>query len=274
MRLRCPANKCPIDVPDDFVGARIRCPHCGTLILVEAKNGEGRSDQVQPGLPTGAPDPKEVSNLENQIYDGRPPLSVMMELRRRKGKPAYDDEELSRRYPMTEDDWKALAAFEQVLYASAALTTAFWFGLAALFGNMFFWHEALGFQRQTSDNVTLGRLLSVLASALAIPLGVFFLRAGAARLSRVRFGLVLAALPWCTLALSALFAGTALWYFTRMVSGDFGDRLGGLVVFVIAADAVAFLATAVAGIHAWIALTKIRPPEIAHRLIEALKYLA
>ena len=97
MRLRCPARKCPIDVPDDLVGARIRCPHCGELIFIGAKDGESQSDQVQPGLPAVAPDPKEVSNLENQIYDGLPPLSVMMELRRRTGRPAYDDDELSRR---------------------------------------------------------------------------------------------------------------------------------------------------------------------------------
>src|ERR1035438_10344839 len=127
MRLRCPAKQCPIEVPDDLVGARIRCPHCGELIVIAAKDFEGPSAQVQQGLPPGAPDPKEVSNLENQIYDGLPPLSVMLALRR-KGGPAYNQEELNRRYPMTDDDWKALAAFEKALHASAALTTAFWIG--------------------------------------------------------------------------------------------------------------------------------------------------
>lgn len=53
MRLRCPARKCPIEVPDDLVGARIRCPHCGELIVIDAKDREGPSVQVQQGLPPG-----------------------------------------------------------------------------------------------------------------------------------------------------------------------------------------------------------------------------
>lgn len=274
MRLRCPARKCPIEVPDDLVGARIRCPHCGELIIVDAQDGEGRSD-IQPGLPPGAPDPREVKNLENQIYDGLPPLSVMLELRRRKGGPAYDQEELNRRYPMTEDDWKALAAFEQALFAAEALSMASWIGLAALGGNLLLWYGILGLARwETTEPPSPLRLLGVVASALAIPAGIIFLRAGAARLSRITLGALLGAVPWCALALSALFGATAVWYSVRMFSGGTDDLLGGFAGVCVTADAIAFLASFVAAVRAWIALRKLRPPEIAHRLIEALKYLA
>jgi DNA-directed RNA polymerase subunit RPC12/RpoP len=274
MRLRCSANRCPIEVPDDLVGARIRCPHCGALIVVDAKDGDYQSVQVQPGEPAGAPNPKEVSNLENQIYDGLPPLSVMMELRRRKGRAAYDADELSRRYPMTEDDWKALAAFEEALHASAALTTAYWIGLGALIGNVSLWVAALDLLHRTGDPFPPKLLSWLLASALGITVGVMFLRTGAARMSRIMLGVVLEILPWSALALAALFGATAAWYFVRMESGNLDDWLGGAAIFSVTADLLACLASCVAGVRAWIALRKIRPPEIAHRLIEALKYLA
>lgn len=197
----------------------------------------------------------------------------MMELRRRKGLPAYDDEELSRRYPMTPDDCKALAAFEKALRASAALTTAFWIGLAALVGNVPLWAAALGLHGRSVDPAPLTRLLWLFASVLGITMGVLFLRTGAARISRIRLGIVLEATPWCALALAAFFGGTAAWYCVRMYS-DLDNWLGGVAIFSVTADAVAFLATGIAGVQLQRALTKIRPPEIAHRLTEALKYLA
>ena len=174
---------------------------------------------------------------------------------------------------MTPDDWKALAAFEKALYASAALTTAFWIGLAALAGNVLLWAAALGFHRHTIEPVPPARLLWILASAVGIILGVMLLRVGADRISRITLGIVLEILPWCTLALAALFGGTAVWYFVRMESGNTDEWLGGAAIFSVTADALACLASCVASVHAWIALRKIRPPEIAHRLIEALKYL-
>jgi hypothetical protein len=259
-------------VPDDLIGARIRCPHCGELIVIEAKDCEGPSVHVQQGMPPGAPDPKEASNLENQIYDGLPPLSVMLALRRRKGGPAYDQEELNRRYPMTDDDWRALAAFEKALHASAALTTAFWFGLMALAGNTVLWYGALGFHRSAAEQVPPMRLLWVLSSGVTIIVGVTSLHVGAKRLGRIMLGAFLSTLPWLTLGLSALFGGTAVWSVNRMFSGDLGDWPPAIVA--VAANGVAFLATCAAAIRVWRALPKLRPPEIAHRLTEALKYLA
>ena len=44
----------------------------------------------------------------------------MIALRKRQGSN-YDAEDIGRRYSMTEDDWKALRAFETVLHAVAAL---------------------------------------------------------------------------------------------------------------------------------------------------------
>jgi DNA-directed RNA polymerase subunit RPC12/RpoP len=275
MRLRCPAKQCPIEVPDDLVGARIRCPHCGSLIVVDAKDCEGPSVQVQQGLPSGAPDPQEVSNLENQIYDGLPPLSVMMALRRRKGGPAYDQEELNRRYPMTEDDWKALAAFEKALDASAALTTAFWIGLTAFAANALLWAGMLGFNRSTIEEVSPARFFSIVATALAIGAGVTCIRAGTERLSRIMLGGMLAILPWCTLAMALVFGGTAAWNLIRMFSGEFRDDWLWLAAGLGAASSLlALVATSVAAVHVFGTLPKIRPPEIAHRLTEALKYLA
>src|SRR5258708_37554106 len=119
MQLRCPENNCPIEVPDDLVGTRIRCPHCAAMLTVEAPVSEGN----------------ESVNLEHQIYDGMPPLSVMMALRRQQG-AAFDADDFATRYPMTDDDWKALSAFESVLYSVVSLRTTVMVAALALLVNI------------------------------------------------------------------------------------------------------------------------------------------
>src|SRR5271169_6024852 len=112
MRVLCPVANHPINIPDDFGGTQIVCPQCNCVIVLDPKE---RSSAIQanapPNLSATPVDSREPKNLHEQIYDGLPPLAVMMALKRREG-PAYDadDDKLK----MSEDDWKALAAFESL----------------------------------------------------------------------------------------------------------------------------------------------------------------
>jgi hypothetical protein len=274
MRLRCPAENCPIDVPDELRGTRIRCPHCGSLILIDDKYRETGSLQIQEGPPPGAPekpDPRQASNLENQIYDGMPPLAVMMALRRqREGKPAYDLDELNQRFPMTDDDWKALAAFEKALDASVSLTSAFWIGLMAMAANALVWSLMLGTGSQAPPT---WQLLAIAFSAGAMILGGICVYLGIGRLQRIVLDELLLWVPTSSLVLGVTFA---LWVGIDLLVVCTGSSYQGdapAAVVGVAGNLMAMIAIAIAGIQASRALTQVRPPEISHRLVEALKYL-
>ncbi|HZZ80871.1 MAG TPA: hypothetical protein VFE62_20380 [Gemmataceae bacterium] len=273
MRLRCPAENCPIELPDDLLGSKIRCPHCGTLILIDAKYRESASPQIREGEPAGAPekpDPREPSNLENQIYDGLPPLAVMMALRRRGGKPAYDQDELNQRYPMTDDDWKALAAFEKALHASVSLTNACWIGTMGLLANAMIWWILV----DGTNNHPVWLRWTVLFSAGVMLVAGICVYCGIERMRRIVLDEFLLWVPTCSLALSATFA---LWIGIDLLivctgSTYHGDAPAAGVGLV--GNLMALIAVSIAGLRSSQALTLVKPPEIAHRLVEALKYLA
>jgi hypothetical protein len=261
--------------PDDLLGTRIRCPSCGEFFVVDRKYAEPPSEDVREGSPLGAapkPDPREPINLENQIYDGLPPLSVMLALRRRQGRD-FDEEEFSRRYPMTDDDWKALAAFEKALAASASVSTAFWIGLLALAGNIFHWFVIVDAASSRNAQLPLARALAMTTGAACIGLCIACLRLGVKRLSRVVVGDVLEILPYAALTLALLFIGISTWDVVGWCSGESVTGAMGFVVISGVYNAVACLAALVATVRSFRAVSSLRPPEVSHRLIEALKYL-
>ena len=274
MRLRCPHANCPIEVPDDLVGVRIRCPHCSAWLVVDAKYREASAHQIQEGIPPPSldslaekPSAKEVASLENQIYDGLPPLSVMLALRQRRD---YDRDDLGRRFEMTDDDWTALAAFEKVMRGSAELTTAFWIGSVTLLMNVIVWASTLATQGLRDSGE--GRLLAAVVSAMVIGVGLPCLYFGRQKLRRLEFGDLLEMLPWYAFGLGAAFGVNAVLDFQHLFGGRSAE-MPPVNIFSIAANGIACLAACSAAVFVWVAIRKVRPPEIAHRLTEALKYL-
>jgi hypothetical protein len=59
MRLRCPHQGCSIEIADDMVGARIRCPHCEQLLFADPAFQESGAGQQAA--------PIEAANLENRL---------------------------------------------------------------------------------------------------------------------------------------------------------------------------------------------------------------
>src|SRR5437763_553077 len=116
IRLRCPHHGCPIDVADDMLGARIRCPHCEELLFVEPPNHE----------PADSP-PADPPPASHGIAEGMPPLAAMLGIR--EGRGAHWGESRAVRANMTDAYWQALAAFEKLLDAAAALQRAIGFGI-------------------------------------------------------------------------------------------------------------------------------------------------
>src|SRR6476620_4604482 len=110
MRVRCPVGNHTIDLPDDSLGARVRCPMCNQLFFVETDQcEEPPSEQIAAAAPA-EPAPRDEKDLTQRIYDGLPPLSVMIALRRQQGRHQDADELFA--LEMTPDDWRALEAYE------------------------------------------------------------------------------------------------------------------------------------------------------------------
>ena len=111
LRLRCPHQGCAIEVADDMVGARIRCPHCAQLLFVN-------------------PEPQQSTDVtatpEHRLYAGLPPLAVMLGVREGRG-PARDDHGAAGAQ-MTDADWKALALpwKEVIREAGLPLSCSYW----------------------------------------------------------------------------------------------------------------------------------------------------
>ncbi|MBI2807402.1 MAG: hypothetical protein HYX68_20665 [Planctomycetes bacterium] len=273
MRLRCPHNNCPIEVPDDMVGVRIRCPHCGNPLLIESRYCDETSNGFTVSEPAPGPNPNEPANLENHVYDGLPPLAMMMALRRRRGVPGYDDVDNRSKYEMTDDDWRALDAFEVVLRAGYRLRMALILGgagavlnLAVLLAMVAAFGEVdLGVYAKTRALGNLGSFLCLFAG-----LALIWIAGGKfSRLQRDRFTI---GLPWMTLVIGLLLAGNVglnLMTFTGLADGR-------VVVLMLAGAGICALAT-FATLGAFFAIVtaqaRVEPPEIHHRLTEAMKYL-
>jgi len=97
-----------------------------------------------------------------------PPLALMLAMRAGRG-PAWKDDGAVRA-EMTDDDWKALALFEKVLWATASLTTSLWFGITVLVFTALIWAAAA--QASTSPSVpAAGRVSSQIATLVLLSLG-------------------------------------------------------------------------------------------------------
>jgi hypothetical protein len=274
MRLRCPAHDCAISLPEELLGTTIRCPVCGSLISVHEHDRDLSAEQIKPGDPsvTSASEAakNEVRDLENQIYDGLPPLSVMLALRKRQG-ANYDARDFAHRYEMTDDDWKALDAFESVLYAVAALRLS-----TVVCGIIVAINVVLLIMvpEQRWDHTR--HSMHILHVIMLVCMGgcIFTQLEGARALERVQ-------VDWLfyKLLLPVLIFAALCFFFRasmnvhsinygdseQMVFGNFAGLLfNGFALFDLGRS---FL-------QARAALRQLAPPEISHRLSEALRYLA
>jgi hypothetical protein len=278
MRLRCPQKNCPIDVPDDLVGVRIRCPHCGAWLDVDEKYREPSDEQIQASMPvlsfdTKAPKPKpaEPIKLENQIYDGLPPLSLMIALHQRKGHDA-DANDYASRYPMTEDDWKALSAFESILLAVISLRITLVVGAAALVVNLLVWTASV---QPTGEHRGVEMVRPLTRAGTPILLGVFFLLIylGCQALRRIKLGTVAPFVPWAAVGVALVVGGNALLDLLTIFGSRQEQTLGFLIFLSVPFNVIAAFDSGKSAWRVGRSLDQVSPPEISHRLTEALKYL-
>jgi hypothetical protein len=268
MRLRCPHHGCLIEVEDDMLGARIRCPQCGELLFVEAAY---RDDADAPAVPAPSPDPEaepeKADDLEDRLYAGVPPLSLMLAIREGRG-PGRRDEEIIRRR-MTPEDWEALAAFETVLHAVAALKLALVCGGIAAGLTVAVW---LAFNAAYAEPPP-GRVFSRLVTFVVLAGGLILLYQGRDALRRVQPDAWVGRAAWAALGVGVTcLANVALNAFV-LVDGRHAE---GLVCLVFLATPFQLAAAATAVLAAWRvppAQERIRPPDIQQRLTEALGHL-
>jgi hypothetical protein len=275
MRLRCPHKNCPIDVPDDLVGVRIRCPHCGEWLDVDPKHSDTLTEQIPAGVPditldaiTQKPKPTQSIKLENQIYDGLPPLAVMMALHRQKG-AEYDKDDYASRYPMTEDDWRALSAFESVLLSVVSLRTTLVVGAVALVVNLLVWLTTA----EENLEVQAGGPISRIGTPVVMGLCFLAIYLGSQTLRRIKLDWLANLLPWSALAVMLVVVGNTLLNVLAIYQQHQAQSLGFLVVASIPFNVIAAFDS---GRSAWLvgrSLDEVNPPEIASRLTEALRYL-
>jgi hypothetical protein len=265
MRIRCPHHGCSIEVEDDMLGARIRCPQCGELLFVEAAY---RDDAEAPAVPVPASDPETgPDDLENRLYAGVPPLSLMLAIREGRG-PGRRDEEIIRRR-MTPEDWEALAAFEAVLHAAAALKHALVCGGIAAGLTVAVW---LAFNTAYAEPAP-GRVFNRLVTFVMLAGGLILMYQGRDALRRLQPDARVGRAAWVAVAVGmTCLANVAVNAFVLV--GGRHDQ--GLVCLVFLATPFQLAAAATAAVVAWRvppAEEKLRPPDIRQRLTEALGHL-
>lgn len=268
MRVRCPKDGVPFDVPDDMVGMHVQCPHCGHRIPVTHEDRHTSSEQIQAETPI--PKPSVSSDIENSIYDGLPPLSVMMALRRGKG-PSYDDDELARRYPMTDDDWKALSAFETVLRAVASMRVSLiLLGISVGFNGLFL---IFLLNHSSGPDGELSPLAIVfIANVLLVGCGAM-LYMGRHRLARIRSGIAVTMSVVAAFGVIAILGLECAWILNQIFGGRYHVGLPPGALIGVAIFAIATFDAARTASRMWEARSKIAPPEITSRLVDALTYL-
>jgi hypothetical protein len=275
MRLRCPHNGCSIEVADDMVGARIRCPHCEQLLFVDRQYEEGAAEPLGAEIPTLAPDSEqkpqssEPARPEARLYAGMPPLALMLAIREGRGS-AWDAGAI--RAEMTDDDWKALALFEKVLWATASLTTSLWFGITVLVFTALLWMVTAGASTSTIVPAA-DRVSSQIATLVLLSLGFIVMGLSRTRIKCLQMGAAVDLAAWAALGVALVFAVNVVLALV-LLSDDRRDPA--LVYFGWIASPFHLIAAIVAGktsvlVHRSLAQTG--PPEILQRLTAALKYL-
>ncbi len=271
MRVRCPNKDCPFDVPDDLVGARVRCPHCFHLFFVEREEDAGAT-HVQAAASNAPADEKRTDpvRIENQIYDGLPPLAVMMALRRQQAN--LDD--IPAELEMTDEDWQALSAFEQVLHAEWSLRTSLIYGLIAIAVNLLMAGLSFVQERSARDPHAGFLALALLAPPIIMLIpGLLHVFTGGQRLGRLRVDRLVQWLPITTFCNACLFFTYVVAHLMLIYNRDSES-----LVFVAVVGIGVNLIAGIDGSKAWLqvarGLREVAPPEILRRLTEALKFVA
>ncbi len=263
MRIRCPHHNCSLDLPNEVLGRSVRCTQCDGEFIVGAQHRDLTLDDcAASAFPFEEPTP-----IEHRLYDGLPPLSVMMAIRA--GRPLDDRAAAA----MTADDWKALSAFESVLWAVAHINSFLWLGGAAVGAHFLFFALSQylgGFSREAPSPVELlGSFgFPVIAGTMLAALHIG--RQALAEVHAKRW--IARAVPWLSLLAGLAFAGVAIWLTRRLFEVQPG-AVSCLDFFVLTGDVIAILPSFVACASSLAAIEKIAPPEIAKRLQDALAYL-
>jgi hypothetical protein len=250
IRLRCPHHGCPIEVADDMLGARIRCPHCSQLLFVEPEN-------------QGPAEPPPVSH---GVAEGMPPLAAMLGIR--EGRGARFGESRAVHANMTNVDWQALAAFEKLLDAAAALQRAIGFGIVAALLCLLIWSAAAETASWSAPrpNYLIGRSTTLLMLAA----GFLLMAMGRYLLVRVRIGAWATTAALAALAVAVVFPADVLLNLLLLAGADYP---GVLAILAIALQLPAAFFAARACFLTRRAQLQASPYSIRHRLIEALEYL-
>lgn len=272
MRLRCPHNGCSIEIADDMVGARIRCPKYEQLLFVDRQYLEGAAG------PIGAestpdreqkPRPGKSARPEASLYAGMPPLALMLAIREGRGS-AWDAGAI--RAEMTDDDWKALAMFEKVLWATASLTTSLWFGITVLVFTVLIWMATAQASTSTSAPAA-DSASSQIATLVLLSVGFIVMGLSRARIKSLQMGASVEMAAWAALGVALVFAVNGVLTLILL----FDDRrdeafmyAGGIA---LPFHLIAAIVAGRTGMLVLRSLAQIGPSEILQRLTAALKYL-
>ena len=263
MRLRCPHQNCPLDLSDDALGQEVRCPHCAGEFVVSSQHRDMTLDDDVAADSTF----EDTTPIEQRLYDGLPPLSVMLAIR--SGRPLDD----SAAQAMTEDDWKALSAFESLLLAVARINTALWLGTIAVAIHFFFACSRFVELNSMWVGPTAREAFEPFAFPIAVGLLMFVLRKSRAGLLEAQSDLRLVrSTPWLAFLAGLAFVGATIW----LVPTTFANREESsscLRFLVMLCDFIAIAPWAMACWSSLDAVEKIVPPEVGKRLRDALAYL-
>jgi hypothetical protein len=265
LRVRCPSGDHTVELDDELAGARVRCPTCGRLFFA---HGDALAAAIQPAIaePANAPAAKDVDHLKDRIYDGLPPLSVMIALRRQN----QDVDDHDAKLQMTPDDWRALDAYEHALIASYSLrTSVIVSGVAALSAVPL---ALLAMRRPDPNALDLsGRIAFAGLMLLGACCVVIYL--GSKALRKVRVQGVLEFLFWALAIGMAVFASLAVFGVAQVTSMRYSGEDAFAAVLCIPFNGIALFDLARSSLRARAALKEIIAPEITNRLVEALKYV-
>jgi hypothetical protein len=269
MRLRCPEKNCPVDVPDDMFGMTIRCPHCGSSFVANEKNRENVADVPQLSIDSSSKQPgKKPVQLEHQIYDGLPPLAVMMAMRRQQA--GFDLDDIAVQKAMTADDWKALAAFEQILIAIYSLrTTLVVGGLSFAVNFAVCWNSATPHGLDTTAIYLRSAIQFLLLILLGVCLPTVYF--GMDSLRSIRRNAWAMVLPWMACGVAILASANIVVGASGLAQEANPSWLTLLTLVSLPLNAITAFDSCKSGWRAWQSLGPIAAPGIAQLLIDALR---
>lgn len=266
MRVRCPKDNHFFDLADDSLGARVRCPQCSHLFFVEASHCEAEppSEQFQPTSPV-PPAPRDEGDLSHRLYDGLPPLSVMIAMRRQQGRHQEADE-MAAKLEMTPDDWKALDAYECVLTAAYSIRTSV---MVAGFTILLQLPQLVFSATESSQPYDL--VIVVLISLIAGCLGLLWV--GSVSLQVVHLTTLVQQLTTIMLGAGLLFIVMVLVNFQRLPVLQSGSSAPFWMILSSPFALISLFDLGRSAFRTRRAIEQSSPPEITNRLTEALKYL-